>query len=62
MTRKTSSMVRGIGAAVALGGAVAVISSMHGGGRAVSRRKIKKTAMKAAQTVENVLDGLQSLM
>lgn len=61
MTKKTQSVMKGIGAVAAIGGTVAVISSMTGSKRG-TKRKIKKTAMKAAQTVENVLDGISSVM
>ncbi|MDR1628716.1 MAG: hypothetical protein LBS36_00655 [Oscillospiraceae bacterium] len=60
MTKKTQSVMKGMGAVAAIGGTIAVISSMSG--KRGSKRKIKKTAMKAAQTVENVLDGISSVI
>lgn len=61
MTKKTQSVMKGIGAMAAIGGTVAVISSMAGSKRG-TKKKFKKTAMKAAQTFENVLDGISNVM
>lgn len=61
MKSKATSVVKGIGAAMAIGGTAAVVGSTMFGG-AASKRKAKKTAAKAVKTVENIIGGVQGMM
>lgn len=60
MTKKTSSNIaKGVGIAMAMGGATALIgSSMMNS----SNRKMKKSMNKAVKAVENIVGGINSAM
>ncbi len=62
MTKKSTNIVKGFGTAMAIGGAVALMSTAVGKSSMSTKRNIRKTAMKAAQTLENVLDGISNVM
>ncbi|HOA33830.1 MAG: hypothetical protein GXY95_08160 [Clostridiales bacterium] len=60
MTKKTTNLMKGVGAALAIGGTAAVIGSMMNSTR--NTRKAKKTATKAVKTVENIIDSVQDII
>ena len=59
MTNKSSIIAKGVGIAMAVGSATALIgSSMMGS----SNRKMKKSMNKAVKAVENIVGGINSAM
>ena len=61
MNKKTMNATKTIGAIMAVGGAAAMIgSAVIGNGS--TKRQMKKTANKAMKTINDVIDGIQSMM
>lgn len=56
-----NQMLKGIGTVMAIGGTAAAISSAMSGSNA-AKRKMKKTAVKALKTMNNIMDGVQSML
>lgn len=59
MTKKSANIAKGVGIAMALGGATALISGSMANS---TQRKMKKTVDKAAKSVENFVSGINSVM
>lgn len=59
MTKKNANIARGVGIAMAVGGATALIGSSM---TSSSQYKIKKGMAKAAKTVENFVGGINAVM
>ncbi|MCL2514015.1 MAG: hypothetical protein FWF08_08945 [Oscillospiraceae bacterium] len=67
MMNKTMSnkTMKGLGTALAIGGAAAVIGtavSKRSHHSMVNKRKVRKAADKAVKTVESIIDGVQGIM
>ncbi len=60
MNKKTMNITKTVGAIMAVGGAAAMLGSAMTTN--TTKKQIKKTADKAIKTVNNVLDGIQSMM
>ena len=56
-----TTMMKGIGAACAIGGTIAAVGASMTG-KSAAKRTMKKTAAKALKTVDSVLDGVQSIL
>ena len=62
MTKSTSHVMKNVGTAIAIGGAVAVIGSAMSSSTMMSKRKMRRAATKAVKTVEDVISGVQSII
>lgn len=53
-----TTMMKGLGAAMAVGGTIAAVGASMTG-KSAAKRKMKKTAAKAIRTMDTLLDGVQ---
>ena len=51
-----TTMMKGLGAAMAVGGTIAAVGASMTG-KSAAKRKMKKTAAKAIRTMDTLLDG-----
>ena len=61
MNMKSSSVIKYVGSAMALGGTVMLGTSVISSGNAV-KRKAKKTALKAIDAIDTVLTSVQNIV
>lgn len=61
MTSKSSSVMKYVGSAMAVGGTIMMGSAMLGSGNSV-KKKMKKTAEKALDVLDSAISGVQKVV
>ncbi len=63
MTKKIENIMKGVGAVMAVGGTAAMIGSAVSSSSSLStKKKVKKTADKAVKKINDIIDGVSSMM
>lgn len=63
MTKKFENIMKGVGAVMAVGGTAAMIgSAVSSSSSSSTKKKVKKTADKAVKTINDIIDGVSSMM